>query len=191
MGRVLAPPELQEAQGQFVYRIAITNEERAAAVSVMRAVFVEELGYLEMESDEFDVSATFCVAYSADRAIACLRMIKDGPAGLPLDRRIDLSSVRDNGHHLAEISRLACLKEHRDQRVVMAGLGVLNSMARTAGVTRLVIEAFPHMAPFYERFGFAAHGQPFFDHTSVRDGESDAEPNAVLMTIDLDALQRS
>lgn len=188
MLQVPAPPDTQETQRQFAYRVAQTLEERSAAIAVMRAVFVEELGYFDMESDEFDLAATFCVAFQDERAIACLRLIPDGPSGLPLDRRTNLDHMRGNGHRLAEVSRLACLSDYRDQKVVAAGLGFLRHTAQRLAVTRLIIEAFPHMTPFYERFGFVQHGRPFFDRTSLRIGDTATDPNAVLMTIDLDAL---
>ena len=189
MAELSVPSSASFRSSPFVYQVASSASERAAAISVMRAVFVDELGYADMQGDQFDASATFFVALQEGQAIASIRLIVDGPLGLPLDQRADLSSLRHSKERLGEVSRLACLPEHRDRRVVAAGLGFVLATARHLGVTRLVLEALLHMAPLYERIGFVRQGGPFFDNTCVRRGESGMAPNSVLMTAELDALR--
>ena len=124
--------------------IASTPQQRADAFAVRIAVFVEEQGIARSEElDDFDASATHCVAYVDGTPAAAGRLLLfDG---------------------YAKIGRMAVLASHRG-----AGLGalVLEALEREGvarGVRHFKLSAQLHARGFYERCGYTAHGDIYDD----------------------------
>lgn len=168
------------------YRLAQDASERSLAIQLMHRVFVEELGYTGMGPDQFEALATYCLVFHDGVAVATVRLIPDGPQGLPLDKHVDLSDVRSSGKRVGEVSRLAAIPEFRSRYVAADGLEFLFAVARALGVELLVADSFLHMAPLYARLGFKNVGVPFFDPTVSRQGDQPGVPNGQLMLMSLD-----
>jgi len=63
----------------------------------------------------------------------------------------------------ARIGRMAVLKAQRGTGIGAAILERLTDEARRRGIRRLTLSGQLHAIPFYERFGFTAHGDVFLD----------------------------
>jgi len=61
----------------------------------------------------------------------------------------------------ARIGRMAVLRRYRNQGVGTAVLERLMDVAREHGVRTVTLAGQLHAIPFYERFGFVAHGDVF------------------------------
>jgi predicted GNAT family N-acyltransferase len=124
--------------------ITATPQQRDDAFAVRIAVFVEEQGIARSdELDDFDASATHCVAY-----------VDGVPAGAGRLLLFD-------GY--AKIGRMAVLASDRG-----AGLGalVLDTLEREAaaqGISHIKLSAQVHARGFYERCGYTAHGDIYDD----------------------------
>jgi predicted GNAT family N-acyltransferase len=126
-------------------RIATTEQERADAFTVRVAVFVDEQGIPRSEElDDFDASATHCVAYDdAGKPCAAGRL-------LLFDR-------------YAKIGRMAVLASHRKTGAGAAVLAALEREAASRGITLTKLSAQLHARGFYERCGYTAHGDIYDD----------------------------
>jgi predicted GNAT family N-acyltransferase len=124
--------------------IASTPQQRNDAFAVRIAVFVEEQGIDRSEElDDFDASATHCVTYVDGTPAAAGRLLLF------------------EGY--AKIGRMAVLASYRG-----AGLGalVLDSLEREGiarGIRHFKLSAQLHARGFYERRGYAAHGDLYDD----------------------------
>lgn len=166
----------------LVYKIAESDLEKRAAKKVIEDVFVHELGYAGVKSDRFDTLSLFIIALVSGKTIAALRLIQDSEEGLPIEQHINLSCLRNRNCKLAEVSRLACLKEYRNNTVVLKGLSYFKELAQTAGISHLVIESLLRTANLYKSVGFTPIGEPFFDST-VAASSSDRTPNSLAMLV--------
>jgi predicted GNAT family N-acyltransferase len=128
---------------RFTVSVTSWAEARAAAVPVREAVFVVEQGVpREIELDEWDDRCDHAVARDEhDSAIGTGRLLPDG-----------------------HIGRMAVAREWRGAGVGGAILQALLDRAKSRGMTRVVLNAQVHAAPFYARFGFVTSpGEPFME----------------------------
>ncbi len=126
-------------------RIATTQRERSDAFAVRLAVFVGEQGIPRSEElDDFDASATHCVAYddTGKPAGAGRLLLFDG---------------------YAKIGRMAVLASHRKSGLGAAVLTVLEQEAASQSIPLIKLSAQLHARGFYERCGYTAHGDIYDD----------------------------
>ena len=164
-----------------IYKIAENNAEKDAAKNLIEQVFIKELGYSKMLSDKFDSIAIFLVATCNGHIIAALRLIPDSELELPLDNHIDLTGLRNESIKLAELSRLACLQDFRNNHVAINGLRFLMINLFDMGISHVVIDSFLHSARLYKRLGFKPLGKPIFDPTIYKEGDNPGVPNSLVM----------
>jgi len=124
--------------------IVSTEREREDAFSVRIAVFVNEQGISRAEElDDFDASATHCVAYVDGAAAGAGRLLLfDG---------------------YAKIGRMAVLASQRGTGLGALVLEVLEREGSTRGVRHFKLSAQLHAQGFYERCGYTAHGDVYDD----------------------------
>ena len=124
------------------YRIrqADWTRDGARLRAVREAVFVHEQGVpLGLEWDGIDSQCTHVLAESLEgEAIGTGRLLPDGHVG-----------------------RMAVLRAWRGRGVGTALLQALLEEARARRMTEIVLHAQEHALPFYARFGFVVHGDPF------------------------------
>jgi predicted GNAT family N-acyltransferase len=116
--------------------------ERAAAVAVRRQVFiVEQEVPASLELDEADPSCRHWLALgSGERAIGTARM-------------------QANGH----IGRIAVLAEWRGRGIGARLVEEIVAAARAAGLSSVDLDSQVHAIGFYEKLGFAVHGEVFME----------------------------
>jgi predicted GNAT family N-acyltransferase len=127
------------------------DEQRAALLDLRATVFIQEQKVPEQrERDGLDVD--------------CLHVLARDEDGLPIGCG-RLTPKR-------KIGRMAVLSDRRGQGVGVAMLRELISRARAMGWTEVALEAQTTAIGFYEREGFAAYGEVFYDaglpHRSMR-----------------------
>ncbi len=163
------------------FGIAETQNDRIEAGKLIQNVFVDEMGFSRIGPDRFDDDAIFVTVRSDSDLIATIRIILDGPSGLPLDKYVNIDNIRRQSGRLAEVSRLACHSNHRNKLVTLKGAGFLKSMGRKMGATHFVCDALIELVPLYARVGFVAFGEPFIDISACKSGENIDKPNAQVM----------
>ena len=92
------------------------------------------------------------VAKWKDEVVGTASLIRDNPAGLPMESHFDLSRHRSGGRRLAEMSSLAVVPEHRrrSNRVLFPLFRYVYQYARERfGVRRLMIAVEPRWADMY------------------------------------------
>jgi ElaA protein len=130
-----------------VIRTCTTEAERAEAMRIRFAVFVEEQRVpAELEPDEYDVQAAHLLAV-------------EGETGTP----IGTARVVDKGGGVAKIGRVAVLAGYRGAGVGEALMRAALDRARRSGHTVAVLDAQVPVIGFYERLGFVAEGAVFDD----------------------------
>lgn len=132
--------------GEIIYRIAKWPKDMAAISDVRTPVFIEEQHVSEEEEwDGLDDQSVHVLAYVTD---ANGDEVPVGTARLLLD---------------GKIGRMAVLKEYRGRNIGGKLLTMLMDEARARGHKEVTLAAQIHAIPFYERFGFATHGEEFMD----------------------------
>ena len=133
--------------------IVTTPEEMADALSVRRAVFIEEQGVAEEEEiDHHDgdparvTSAVHVVAYAEGRPVGTARLLLEAPPG-------------ESPH----IGRVAVLREWRRTGCGRAVVEALHEEARRRGFRGITLASQLQAIPFYERLGYRARGEIFLD----------------------------
>lgn len=122
--------------------ILIQNWQEASkqAGAIRQKVFIEEQGVpWELELDEFDPIAWHALAFWKDHCIGTGRLIE----------------VAQN---TGQIGRMAVLTDFRGQGFGMAILMKLIDQANIQEMSTLTLHAQVSAIPFYEKFGFIAHG---------------------------------
>jgi predicted GNAT family N-acyltransferase len=127
--------------------------EMEDALSVRRAVFIQEQGVSETEEiDAHDgnpegvTSAVHVVAYLAGRPVATGRLLLDAPPGKS-----------------AHIGRVAVLRDYRGQGLGKAVMLALQGEAQRRGYQGITLAAQLQAIPFYEGLGYTARGDVFLD----------------------------
>ena len=124
-------------------RIVTTPQQRADALAVRIAVFVDEQGISrEDEIDEFDAVAVHCVGYDESGAsVAAGRLVlMDG---------------------YGKIGRMAVLKEHRGRGLGAEILAALEREGIARGVRLFKLSAQLSARGFYDRAGYEAVGDVY------------------------------
>lgn len=75
----------------------------------------------KMEYDEYDLCSVHFVAVNTYGIIGTVRLIFDSTLGFPIEKhcKIELNHDKPPRHQLAEVSRLAVLKQYRSQEVCL------------------------------------------------------------------------
>lgn len=125
-----------------------TDEDRAAALRIRFAVFVDEQQVPpELEPDEYDADARHLLATVGGESAGTLRVV-------------------DKGAGVAKIGRVAVLSPYRSRGIGRLLMRCALDEARNAGFTSAVLDAQVPVIPFYERLGFVAEG-PVFDDAGI------------------------
>ena len=138
------PTPNQSDEPVFHTELTTWTAARDELRAIREAVFIEEQKVpRELEWDGLDDTAVHVLARAADgRPIGTARMLADG-----------------------RIGRMAVLATWRGRGVGSALLRALLAVAQERGLSPY-LEAQTHAIPFYERFGFRAHG-PVFDDAGI------------------------
>jgi predicted GNAT family N-acyltransferase len=122
--------------------IVSTPRQRADALSVRIAVFVDEQGIArEDEIDEYDDVAVHAVGYDGETPVAAGRLVlMDG---------------------YAKIGRMAVLKEHRGSGLGAQVLAALEREGAARGMRLFKLSAQMSARGFYDRAGYTAVGDVY------------------------------
>jgi predicted GNAT family N-acyltransferase len=122
-------------------RVADWADDKAELAKVRRAVFIDEQKVPEeLEWDEYDQSSTHFLVILNDTAIAAARLKPDG-----------------------QIGRMAVLSEYRHQGIGRKLLQYVLQHAEHQKLPPLYLHAQVEAVPFYEKQGFSAHGEVFYE----------------------------
>ena len=122
------------------------TDDIAACIAIRREVFIDEQNVPEAEElDDLDAGAIHILARDVEgEAWGTARLLIQGATG--------------------KIGRVAVRKGARGTglgaRLIETSIAELGKMP---GITRLKLSAQTHVIPFYERFGFVAHGPEYDD----------------------------
>lgn len=123
-------------------RSKLFNALPTESAAIRQQVFVEEQQF-HNEFDDIDEYATHLVIYDEDTAVATGRLY--GEEGI------------------AHIGRVAVLPEYRGQRLGAMVVNELEKEAVRQGYKKLVLSAQCRVRPFYEKQGYVAVGDTYFD----------------------------
>lgn len=130
-----------------------TMDEMREALSVRRAVFIEEQGVPEAhEIDAGDAdpatvpNVVHVLARLGERPVGTGRLLIDMPFGAS-----------------AHVGRVAVLAQRRRAGVGRAVMEALHREARRLEFPGITLAAQVQAMPFYESLGYAARGEPFID----------------------------
>jgi len=115
--------------------------------------------------DEFDELAHQYAAYDlAGDVVGSVRVVPDGPLGLPLERCFPLGDYRD-GKRLVEFCRLAVARKYRASRLSFRLMRAAYQRASATGATHVAIDAYlgGEQIALFEKLGFERLGMPFLD----------------------------
>lgn len=129
----------------YEVKIAASEQEREAAFTVRKKVFVEEQGVpLTMEIDEHDTSASHFVVYDGPKAIAAGR-------------------IRTIASEVGKVERVCVLKEYRGQHLGVLIMNALEEHAKKTGIHKILLNAQSYAIPFYEKLGYGVTSPEFMD----------------------------
>ncbi|MDH5527008.1 MAG: GNAT family N-acetyltransferase [Nitrospirota bacterium] len=119
-------------------------EARKELSYIRRVVFMDEQQVPpELEWDGQDTTAVHVLAEAGGDPVGCGRLLMSGDT--------------------AKIGRMAVLKPFRAKGIGARLLTELLTAARQAGARTAALSAQVHALPFYEKFGFVAHGPEYPD----------------------------
>jgi predicted GNAT family N-acyltransferase len=126
-----------------------------AALKVRRQVFVMEQGVPEeIEVDGLDARCFHAVVVAGDRAVGTARL-----------REVD---------GWGKVERVAVLQDYRGTGLGMWLMEAVEAEAQARGLRGTKLHAQVQVVRFYERLGYVAYGEPFFEadieHVSMRKG---------------------
>ncbi len=125
-------------------KVEICSALPQCAKDIRQEVFVKEQGFVN-EFDDIDAHAWHLVVYDEETPIACCRFFK----GESPDEFI--------------IGRLAVLKEHRGRQLGSLMMNEAERYIRSLGGNTLSLSAQLRVKEFYEKLGFSASGETYFD----------------------------
>lgn len=110
---------------------------------IREEVFVKEQKFVA-EFDEIDNTATHMVIYDDNSPIACCRFFRG-----------------EDGEYIA--GRLAVLKEHRGRHLGALMIAEIEKCVKALGCKKLSLSAQTRAKGFYEKQGFKAVGDTYFE----------------------------
>ncbi|MCM3743793.1 GNAT family N-acetyltransferase [Sporosarcina luteola] len=126
-------------------KIASSEREQADAYDVRKKVFVEEQGVpLSLEIDEFDDTASHFIVYDEKQPIGAGR-------------------IREIGPGIGKVERVCVLKEMRGKHLGNLIMHELENYAKSAEMTKIVLNAQSYAVPFYEKLGYTVTSPEFMD----------------------------
>ena len=129
------------SQNDIQKRLADWYSDQARLTDIRQRVFIEEQAVpAGLEWDEFDESATHFLAAHSGKTIACARLKTDG-----------------------QIGRMAVLPEYRSQGIGRDLLQFVLQEAAAQSLEEVYLHAQVSAIPFYEKQGFTAAGEIFFE----------------------------
>ncbi|MFC5972773.1 GNAT family N-acetyltransferase [Halomarina salina] len=123
--------------------VATTDAQRADALAVRRAVFVEEQDVpesLELDDHDEDPTTDHLVAYDGDDAVGAARL-------RPYDEGSSSESV-------GKVQRVAVVADRRGEDWGRRLMTSVEELARERGYERLVLDVQTHARGFYEALGY-------------------------------------
>lgn len=127
----------------FNVRTFYGTEGASDAFAIRQKVFVEEQGFQE-EFDEIDARAFHAVLYKDGKALATGRTFSDGG-------------------RVFHIGRVAVLPEGRRQGLGALVMDALEEAVKQNGGASVGLSAQVQAQGFYEKLGYAAHGEIYLD----------------------------
>ena len=122
-------------------RIADWNNDNVCLTKIRRLVFIEEQHVPEeLEWDEEDNTSTHFIVTIDNKAVATARLKPDG-----------------------QIGRMAVLAEYRNQGIGHQLLDFVLQHAVSSGLKQVYLHAQVTAIPFYEKQGFTATGDIFYE----------------------------
>lgn len=122
----------------------IRPDEMEDCLALRREVFVDEQSVPpDLELDGLDPTAVHLVARQAGRVVGTARI------------RVV--------HGAAKAERVAVARDARRTGVGAALMSAVEAEARTLGLSAVILHAQESAVPFYEKIGYGAEGERFFD----------------------------
>ena len=156
--------------------VRLTDERELVRLYAFRyRVFVDELGWMARKDrgahilvDEFDQESAQYAAYDADgEIVGSLRVVPDGPLGLPLERCQVLNGYRVRKRRIVELSRLAAAPRWRCTMLAALLMKAGYQCAESMGATHLVLDTYTgdgdRLERLYDRLGFEQLTEPYPD----------------------------
>jgi len=126
-------------------KIARSDRERENAYDVRKKVFVDEQGVpISLEIDEFDNTASHFIIYDDQQPIGAGR-------------------IREIGPGIGKVERVCVLKEFRGKHLGNLIMHELEKHAKSAKMTKVVLNAQSYAVPFYEKLGYTVTSPEFMD----------------------------
>lgn len=117
------------------------QQGKMALSDIRRRVFIEEQSVPEaLEWDEYDDTSTHFIVSLEEKAIATARLKADG-----------------------QIGRMAVLAEYRNQGIGAKLLCHVLQVAKSENLEQVYLHAQTDAIPFYEKQGFKARGEIFYE----------------------------
>lgn len=125
-------------------KVQITSELPQWAKDIRQEVFINEQGFIN-EFDDIDKRAWHLVVYDEETPLACCRFFRG-----------------DTPNEFI-IGRLAVLKEHRGKQLGALMMQEAEKYIKSIGGEKLSLSAQLRVREFYEKQGFTASGETYFD----------------------------
>lgn len=125
-------------------KVQITSELPQCAKDIRQEVFINEQGFIN-EFDDIDKRAWHLVVYDEETPLACCRFFRG-----------------DTPNEFI-IGRLAVLKQHRGKQLGALMMQEAEKYIKSIGGEKLSLSAQLRVREFYEKQGFTASGETYFD----------------------------
>lgn len=125
-------------------KVQITSDLPQCARNIRQEVFINEQGFIN-EFDEIDKRAWHLVVYDEETPLACCRFFKGESANEFI------------------IGRLAVLKKYRGKQLGALMMQEAEKYIKSIGGKKLSLSAQLRVKDFYEKQGFTASGETYFD----------------------------
>lgn len=125
-------------------KVQITSELPQCAKDIRQEVFINEQGFIN-EFDDIDKRAWHLVVYDEETPLACCRFFRG-----------------DTPNEFI-IGRLAVLKEHRGKQLGALMMQEAEKYIKSISGEKLSLSAQLRVKEFYEKQGFTASGETYFD----------------------------
>ena len=153
-------------------KIARTKEEQNQAFYVRYKVFVEERKNFDLseyaeqkerdEWDDLETTVNFLALYDK-KPVGTVRMIVDSEKGLPLEKYLDLFSMRKGNKMPCEGGRYAVLKDYRSRRKIWVGLlKILLNYTRMKNFDHMYGLSSSNMKKLHQMVGWYPIGKEIF-----------------------------